>query len=225
MKNERLQSSILKAIAAITFVLILVLSFVFKPEVLTVLPLFVSIVVLFLKSQVNRYSFLIGTVNSVFYAVAYFCMGLYSMSAYAMFVSTPITLCTFLLWNKNTSEGQTKTRSLSALHRIGLFGVMALVWMLLFAVFSALGSSYLVLDNTLSVLGIAASILCVFRFSEYAILNVVSSVIDIVLYSVMLSDDISRIVWLIYAIYSAVCSFMAFVNMIRREKINARKKN
>ena len=218
MKKAGTQSNVLKSIAAITFVLILVLSVVFKPEILTVLPLFVSIIVLFLQSQVSRYSFLIGTFNSVFYAVAYYLMGLYSLCAYALLVSTPITLCTFLLWNKNTTNGETKTRSMTAVQRLLLFGSMALVWVVLFAIFSAFDSSYLVLDNTLSVLGIAASILCVFRLSEYAVLNVVSGVVNIVLYSVMISNDISKIVWLVFTIYSAVCSVMAFVNMNRREK-------
>ena len=218
MKKAGTQSNVLKSIAAITFVLILVLSVVFKPEILTVLPLFVSIIVLFLQSQVSRYSFLIGTFNSVFYAVAYYLMGLYSLCAYALLVSTPITLCTFLLWNKNTTNGETKTRSMTAVQRLLLFGSMALVWVVLFAIFSAFDSSYLVLDNTLSVLGIAASILCVFRLSEYAVLNVVSGVVNIVLYSVMVSDDISKIVWLVFTVYSATCSVMAFINMTRREK-------
>ena len=218
MKNAKTQNVILKCTAAITFVLILALSVIFKPNVLTVLPLFVSIIVLFLQSQVSRFSFLIGTFNSVFYAVAYYLMGLYSLCAYALLVSTPITLCTFLLWNKNTTNGETKTRSMTAVQRLLLFGSMALVWIILFGIFSAMDSSYLVLDNTLSVLGIAASILCIFRFSEYAVLNVISSVVNIVLYSVMMTDDISKIVWLIFTIYSTICSVMAFINMTRREK-------
>lgn len=218
MKNDRLQRKVLKCIAGITFILILTLSIIFKPKIFTVFPLFVSIIVMFLQSQVNRYSYLIGSLNSAFYGISYFCMGLYSMSAYAMFVSTPIMLCTFLLWNKNTIKGKTKTRSLSARHRALLFGAMILIWIVLFAIFSAMHSSYLVLENTVSVIGITSSILCMLRFSEYAILSIISGIINTVLYFVMLLDDSSIIVWLIFTVYSLACSIMAFINMIQREK-------
>lgn len=95
---------------------------------------------------------------------------------------------------------------------------MAVVWLMLFAIFSAFDSSYLILDNTLAVIGIAASFLCFLRYSEYSLLQTISTTVTIILYSIMITDDISKIVWLIFSIYSAICSVIAFINTNRLSK-------
>lgn len=218
MKDKFNQQNFVKLIAATTFIIMLVSAVIYKPNLLTVIPSFVSIFVLFMQSQVNRYAFLIGTFNSVLYGVAYILMGLYSMAANALLVSVPITFFTFLMWNKNTTNGQTKTKSLTILQRIAMFVSMAVVWIILFATFSILGSPYLVLDNTISVIGTASAILCAFRFAEFSLLNIISGVISIVLYIFMLKDDMSKISWLIFSCYSVTCSVISFINMIKKEK-------
>ena len=40
-------------------------------ETIIVIPLYVSILILFLQSGVNRWAFLLGAINSLFYAAVY----------------------------------------------------------------------------------------------------------------------------------------------------------
>ena len=214
-----------KIIAAVTFVLIVTLSIIFKVSIINVLPLLVSIFIMFLQSKVNRYAFLLGGINSIFYAVAYFYMTLYSTALYALLVSFPIQIFTFFNWRKNTHNGKTETKNLSARGRVIMFSLMAAVWLVFFLVFSAFGSSYLIFDNTISVIGIVSSILCAFRFSEYAILQIVSQFINIGLYSLMLSSDRGKIIWLIFTLYGCVCSLIAFIKMNKGEKQNDRQED
>lgn len=218
MKVEGRKHNVIKIIAAVTFILIAVFSAIFKADILNVLPLFISIFIMFLQSKVNRYAFLLGGLNSILYAVAYFYMTLYSTALYALLVSFPIQIFTFFNWKKNTQNGQTQTKSLTVRGRIIMFASMALIWLVFFLIFSAFDSAYLIFDNTLSVFGIVTSVLCALRFSEYALLQSVSTCANIVLYGFMITDDLSKIVWLIFSLYSATCSVVAFINISRQSK-------
>ena len=94
-----------------------------------------------------------------------------------------------------------------------LGGAMLLSWMVLCMVFSVLGSPYLIWDNTTSVLGIVASILCMLRYSEYTVFQIIGSIISIMMFGAMLKDDPSQIVWLVYTVYATICSVSALIKM------------
>ena len=175
----------LKILAFFVLIYLVFGTFFFRLHIANVLPLFVSVVTMFLQSRVNRYAFLIGALNAVLYAVAYFYMTLYSSAAYALFISFPLQVITFFSWQKNTRQGVTNTRSFTKKGRLMLFLFMALTWTLLFILFSALESEYLIVDNTVAVIGIVATLLCTMRYSEYAALQVLTNCISIVLYSYM----------------------------------------
>ena len=97
---------------------------------------------------------------------------------------------------------------------------MAVCWLVLYSILSLFGSEYALLDNTLSVIGIVGTVLSVLRFSEYAALGVVSSGINIVLFAIMTREDKTKIVWLIYSIYSFICCTVSFIKMnsLKKEK-------
>ncbi len=209
----------LKIYAAITFVMIAVGAVYFKLNVFKFLPLLISIAVMFLQSKVNRFAFLVGALNSVLYAIAGVYMTLYSTAAYAFFVSFPLQIITFINWNRNTHDGATETKRLNAKGRISMFAIMAGVWLILFAVFSGLGSPYLVIENTSSVIGIVTTVLCMLRYSEYAILQIVGGVIGLYLYIVMSIDDPSNLVWVVFQVYSKICTLVAFIRMNKRSTV------
>ncbi|MGN1095147.1 MAG: hypothetical protein ACI4QR_02030, partial [Eubacteriales bacterium] len=53
------------------------LCYIIYPSVfLRVLPLYISLVVMFMQSFANRYALLLGALNSVLYAVAYYIIDL-----------------------------------------------------------------------------------------------------------------------------------------------------
>lgn len=87
--------------------------------------------------------------------------------------------------------------------------------------FSALGSSYLILDNTTTVIGIFSTIICILRYCEFAVLQMMSSAVQVVLFATMTAQDKSRIIYLVYAVYCFICAIATFArtrNGIRSEK-------
>lgn len=225
MKRKIQAISPLKILAFFVLIYLVFGIIFFRLHIANVLPLFVSVVIMFLQSRVNRYAFLIGAFNSILYAVAYFYMTLYSSAAYALFISFPLQVVTFFSWQKNTRQGVTDTRSFTKKGRLGLFLFMALTWTLLFILFSALESEYLIVDNTVAVIGIVATLLCTMRHSEYAALQVLANCISIVLYSYMTLKDPGRSVWLVYSVYSAVCSTVAFIKMNSKKERHDKNMN
>lgn len=189
---------------------------IFKTHPIKVLPLCVSCFVMFLQARVNRYAFLLGGLNSIIYGFTNITMTLYSSAANAFLVSFPLQIITFINWNKNTKNGETETKKLNTKARLGLFGGMVGFWGILFLIFSFLASPYIILDNTITVLGFVTTALCMFRYSEYAILQLVGSCVSLVTYIIMTVDDISNIVWIIFTSYSLVCTVIAFITMNKR---------
>ena len=84
-----------------TAVLITVAGLFYQQSFLRILPLYISLVVGMLQSRVNRYSYLIGSMNSLLYGVVYFYYNLYASAFSALLFSFPIQLLTFIRWNKN----------------------------------------------------------------------------------------------------------------------------
>ena len=209
---------VLKVLAGAVAVAIVAIAVALKMQPLLVLPLLVSVIVGFLQSKVNRYCFLIGAINSVFYAVAYYMMTLYATAAYAFLVSFPLQIVTFLMWNKKTTNNRTQTRKMTARVRVILAVSMVLAWGMLYLIFRSFGSEYLIFDNTITVIGIVSTLLATMRFAEYAFIQVASSSINSVSYAIMAVGDPTKVVWLIFSVYSVTCSLVAFFKMNKQEK-------
>lgn len=197
-------------LASAEFIAVAILSVVFKVKIYDALPLLISAVVMFMQTRVNRYAFLIGGINSIIYALAYFYMKLYGLAISTFLLSFPLQIITFINWNKNTHKGTTEIKCFTFKGRVLLFVGMAAVWAVLYVVFSALGSAYLILDNTVTVIGVVATIICMLRYSEYAVLQFITSVVNVILFAVMTADDISKIIWLIYSVYCVICAAVIF---------------
>ncbi len=59
-----------KTIIAITFILIVATGTAFKQQFIRMVPLIISIGVMLLSSEANRYAYLVGGLNSIIYAFA-----------------------------------------------------------------------------------------------------------------------------------------------------------
>ena len=195
---------------AITFVLLTIARYYCKQPLLRTLPLYISLVVGFLQSRVNRYAPLIGGFNSLLYAYVYYYFGLMAMAAYALLVSCPIQLITFLQWNKRAYKHSTVFRCMTTKQRIWTTVACAAAWLITYFILKAIGSSYQLLDNTIMLFGVLISILTMFAFIEYTYLIVVSSIISIYLHAVMLLDKPEQLTYLIFSIYSLICITRGF---------------
>lgn len=219
MKIKRVLKLPLTWIALAMLVCIITCGIVFKTHPIKVIPLCISCFVMLLQANVNRYAFLLGGLNSIIYAASGISMQLYANALYSFAVSFPLQIITFINWKKNTHNGQTETKRLSAKSRIFGVGMMLGLWAVLYLIFSGLNSPYMVLDNTASVLGLVTTVLCMLRYSEYAILQLVGSCFSMATYIQLTVDDISNIVWIIFTGYSLVCTVISFINMSRQNRL------
>jgi len=193
----------------ITFIAVVTSAIVFKLSFFKLLPLCISLVVMFLSAQVSRYAFLLGGVNSILYAVSYFSMTLYTSAAYALAISFPLQIITFINWHKKSTGAKTELRRLSRLQLTVSVVLFAAAWVALFFIFFFMGSSYMILDNTSSLLGVAVTILTLLRFKEYAPLQIVSGILTLVLHISVFIDTPSQLPYVIFSLYSIICTVIA----------------
>ncbi len=204
--------------AGITFVLILFFAIYHKENPLNVLPLFISLAVMFLQSCVSRYTFLVGSINSLIYTIPYISMGLYVSAASSVLMAFPFQMLAFIRWSKNTEKGKTKIRAMTWRQRGLLVGIFAAAWLIMYLVFGALGSGYLVLDNTTNALSITQNILSVLRYFEYTILQIGYCIFQMATFIAVIGDDPTKITYLVYSIYSTFCVATSLYRMFRRSR-------
>ena len=94
----------------LTGILITISGIYYKQNFLRILPLYNSLIIALLQSRVNRYSNLLGSINSILYAAVYFYYGLLASAFQALLFSFPMQLITFIRWNKNKWEKSTVLR-------------------------------------------------------------------------------------------------------------------
>ena len=98
MNNKTIKNVVLWT----TFVLIVVAGIVFKQPFIRMLPLLISLFIVLFQAEANRYSFIAGGANALFYTYVYFQVGLYASAASALFLSFPIQMLTFSSWKKDS---------------------------------------------------------------------------------------------------------------------------
>ncbi len=187
----------------------------FKPSFFLWVPILVSAVVMYLQSKVNRFAFAVCAFNAILYTIAYIQMSLYATALYAILVSFPLQLMIFFNWTKHTIKQKTDLRHLSGKKRITLLLGMLAGWLILYIIFKSLHSQYLLFDNVVAILGLVSTVICVLRYKEYIILQILNYVISMCLYSLMIKDDPSKTIWLISAAYGTICSCIAFYRMTK----------
>ena len=146
---------------AITFILILTTGIVFGQAFWKMLPLFISLVVMLLQAKVNRYAYLLGGLNSILYAVAYFSMGIRESALSALLMSFPLQVITFILWQRKTRGNVTALRKLNAWAITGITVSFALVWAAMFFWFphdETAGTFTVLMDTTTTLLGFITTI-------------------------------------------------------------------
>ncbi len=206
----RKQSTTLSFLAmGLTAIGITVCAIIWKATVWRVLPLYNSLVIAHLNSRVDRRAFLFGGLNSILYAAVHFSYGLYAMAGYSLLVSMPLQLVTFIRWNKRPYENSTVFRRLTWKGRVGISTGFVTAWIALYALLSQFDASYLLLDNTVTLIGVLVSVLAIFPYIEYIWLNLLSVFISIVLYIVMLRENPEQTTYLVYNIYAFICVVMA----------------
>lgn len=208
-----------------TAVLITVSGIVYNQNFLRILPLYVSLFIALLQSRVNRFASLIGSVNSLLYAAVYIHYNLYGSGISALLFSFPIQLLTFIRWNKHKSGHSTVLRKMSRRNLIlllfGSAAALVAMWFLL----PLIGSQYVFLDSATTLLGILIYFLTMFAYVEYPFFMLINGAINIFLHIQMLGDTPEIMPFLIFAVYSFICTVLAFFEARKLYKIQQNNKN
>lgn len=199
----------------ITAILITVTGILFKQSFLRMLPLYISLVIALLQSHVSRYAPLIGSVNAILYAIVYVYYHLYASAAYAILISGPLQLVTFIRWSKQPWQGSTILRKLSTRQRLAVSAVSLLLCGTIYFMLQGTGSQYRVLDSASTILGILATVLTMLSYIEYTVVMLLGQVCSIVLYIAMLQTSPEQITYLIQSVYTMVCTVSAFLQANR----------
>lgn len=182
----------------------------FDPTFVQSIPLYVSLIIAFLQSRVNRYSSLLGCINSIFYAIVYFKFGIYGSAASALLFSCPIQLITFIRWNKHKRGESTKLKKLTGKQRLLTFAIFTVLVVAMWIILPLLGSDYVFLDSLSTLLGILIYFLTMFAYIEYTVCMMANGMLTIALYLTMIKDSPAISTHLIFAVYSFICITFAF---------------
>lgn len=201
-------------IIALTFILILVTSILTKQKFIVIFPVFISLFIMSLQAEANRYAYLAGGINAVVYTGIYIYLGLYASAASAIFFSFPLQVVTFITWKKKAYKKSTVFKKMSSKVRLIVSASFAICALILYAVLKAIGSDYAVLDNISTLVGIMVSVLTLLAYIEYAYLWLLSGVLQVILnIQVMMNNQPEHITYVIFSLYSAYCIVMAFINV------------
>lgn len=196
-------------------ILLTITGICFHQSFLKILPLFVSLFVMALSANVNRYALLLGGINSVLYAVIYFSYQLYGMAAYALFVSFPIQAISFILWKKHAYQQSVTLKKLTARQRSAVVIGFLVTWFVLYIFLRKSGASYALLDNTVTLFGVLISVLQMLAYIEYTYLMIPNGIVTCALYIQMLFRSPEQTTYLIFSIYSLVCVVRQCINAKR----------
>ena len=194
---------------------IIISSIVNNVSFFIIMPLFVSLIVMLLQSQANRYAFLLGGINSLIYAAVDFSFTLYSSAASAILISFPIQLITFIRWNKRAYKKSTHFYRLSFSWRILTGAISISLFILLNIVFYKFGSPYMFLDNIVFVTSILTYVLTLFSFIEYPIVQIIGNFVSFGMNIAIFITNPSRLPFLIYNIYSLCCIMRAAISVLK----------
>ncbi len=198
---------------ALTAVAIAVAAVLTGCPVYRVIPLLVSLLVMYLQTRASRFSFLLGGCNAAYYGVVYVALGLYGMAMYNVFVACPIQIVTYIRWKRHTFADATVLKALKAKQRILCVLVFGAAWTALYFALSAFGSEYLILDNSVTLISVCANVASFLYLIEFPYIQCVSYVVNIALYIQMIRDDVRQWPFLIYAVYALICVAISAVYM------------
>lgn len=213
MSKEKATKIFSYSLLIVSAVLITVTGIVFRQRFLLMIPLYVSLVVGLLQSRANRFSYLLGGLNCIIYTVAYTVLGLYAQAVSTLLWSCPIQLVTFWQWSRRSYKHSTEFKRMRPIHWI-LGGVgFAVCFALVQFVLRSASSQYPTLDNLITLVGFAVSLLSILSYREYSWLMLLTCLLNLTLFLVMTLDDPAQSTYLVYAVNSMICVIMQFFSV------------
>lgn len=208
-------------------VMIIVFAVLKEQTFLKTLPTLITLVVMIMSVRANRFAFLVGAGNCVLYTLAYVSEGLYFSAINAFLVSMPIQIFSFFVWSRH-KDGKTRSK-LITLKWWQLILVVFLIFPAWAGCYFGLGAFFVgnmaLLDSLIFVLGILVSILIAFRFIEGQYFNLISCILNLVMFIIICIESPSNINFLIISGYNLFRIGQAAINwtMLYLRSKNERK--
>ncbi len=194
----------------VTAVLITVSAICFHQPFIRILPLYISLIVSFMQSGVNRFAPLLGGLNCILYTGVYIVYKLYGMAAYSFFISFPLQIITFVLWNKKPFGKSTVLKKMNKRTMCITAGCFVAAWLLVNFLLSLTDSTQSLLDSTVSLTGVLENTLLMLSFSEYTYITVTTAIFNTILHiSMIIEGNLEQVAFFAYDIYRVTCSSIA----------------
>ncbi len=202
---------------------IITLSVVTGQMFIKTLPCVVSVIVMILSTNANRYSFLIGAANCFIYAAGYIMEGLYGSAAQAAFVSAPFQIATFILWTKHKDRQTTRMRRMTGRVRLLTLAVTLAGYAAAYFAFSALrgASDMMPLDAAVFVLGLVVTVAQMLAYVDSMAINTVTCLINVSIWIVLTKRDVKSVTYLlisVYNLYRCVLGFFNYLAIYKRQQ-------
>lgn len=180
---------------------------------LKVLPLYISLFVMFLNSTANRYGIIVGAFNSILYGVVYLQFGLYGSAVSCFAFSAPIQFLSFIRWSRHSYKKTTVFRKLSGKKRICLLLILIVAYVCSVIALKLSDGRYVFLDAVSIPLGLLIPILNMFAYVEFTYGQLFSTPFTIVIATLMIPTTPAQSAYLVYHVYSYICIIKAFFNV------------
>ena len=207
-------------LVCINTVLITFFAIYYGEPVFKMIPLYVSVIVMLLQTGGNRYALLLGSINSIIYAVVYFVfMKTPGGAISALAISFPLQLIGFINWSRKPYGNSTIFKRFGMKEYLSapfLFGAIVLIFWILTVKLGVFESSFPVLDITTSALGTYITVLQLLSYVEYAWLNIVSGAIQIVLnVRILTSGTPGHATYVTQSVYALICIIITAFSLTR----------
>ena len=210
---------IMLILVALTAVGITASGIVWGRDYLKLAPLYVSLSVMLFQSEAKRIAPLIGAVNSILY-------GLYASAVSDILFSCTLQFATFILWTKRKDGSTTIFRKMTVKNRLLILLAVITVYSVTLIVNLNVGATLPYLDAYQLVGNFATQILMMFAFLEYTAFSVFGCMITILLNVFMLGSNPDRAPYLVFSIYSLICSVRGAYSVSKIYKSqNSKKEN
>ncbi len=205
---------------SITLVLITTFSVIYSEPIFKVLPLYVSVAIMIIQTSGNRYALLIGSLNSIVYAMVYFFIVKTPASGIsAIAISFPLQLIGFINWSRKPYGNSTIFKKMGTKEWLLSPFVFAALWgifWLLTVELPIFESSHPILDVTTSAFGTFITVLQLLSYIEYPYLNIINCVLHAYLaIEIMRSGTPGHATYVTQSIYNIICVLLTAINITK----------
>ena len=208
------------AVVAITGALILFFAITRQQGFIKTLPTMVTLLVMLLNARANRYTFLLGGLNSLVYGYVYFCEGIYFSACSAILMSFPLQMLSFFNWKKHASDKTgTNFVCLSAKKTVLVLLSLIPAWAIAyFGLGTFIKGNFPVLDCYIFVAGILVTVLQTMRIVQSPYINAVSCVLGLVMWGMITAQSPENINYVFISLYNLIMVTEAAVVWTKKYK-------